>query len=351
MADTMIPEGHGKAEAMRTYLSRGGGLTKLGRYRSGPMKGMTVQQAQTAFEQHWATVGNDVKEKYAGIARNSLAPSEDPNAGKTESSAEMQKRQRDNRMGYYQRTGQAGETIPRPAQTTAPAASAGGSTPAPAPSPTSQPAGSGIPGAARRGGASPSGIAGRQTTGASPSAGITIPSQSPSIPRPSSPAPSSGPGSLAEREMQRRKDAINAAPTGAPVVSNPGKGINRLTGLPFGYQAGDKLPDGADPAMQKRAADSVTRQQTASGVSAAKMLVPDQIPKPPSVEQRAADEMRRQAEINRNPSKVNPDDPAKFFTGKTKPLDELVNRQPSIPRPGSRPVSGGIPRPKFASIR
>jgi hypothetical protein len=43
-----------------------------------------------------------------------------------------------------------------------------------------------------------------------------------------------------------------------------------------------------------------------------------------SVEQRAADEMRRQATINRNPSTVNPDDPKKFFTGKVKPLTQLV---------------------------
>lgn len=70
------PEGRGRAEAMRTFLARGGGLTRLGRYRHGPMKGKTVQQATSMFEDSWSKASGDVKDKYATRSRDVLAPSE-----------------------------------------------------------------------------------------------------------------------------------------------------------------------------------------------------------------------------------------------------------------------------------
>ena len=51
------------------------------------------------------------------------------------------------------------------------------------------------------------------------------------------------------------------APTGYAGPTAPR--INRLTGLPFGYQPGDKLPDGASPAMQSAAAGSARNMEAA----------------------------------------------------------------------------------------
>jgi hypothetical protein len=86
MTETLIPEGRGKAEAMRTYLARGGGLTRRGGiYRSGPLKGMTQAQAEVDFENKWQTVDGRVKDKYANRANNVLAPSERKIAGVTPS--------------------------------------------------------------------------------------------------------------------------------------------------------------------------------------------------------------------------------------------------------------------------
>lgn len=93
------------------------------------------------------------------------------------------------------------------------------------------------------------------------------------------------------KEGMKNKIAMDKAPTGAPVIAQApdtikertnektGKKekyrvqnfntvdddggkvkINRLTGLPFGYQPGDKLPAGADTAMANRADQSVRRQ-------------------------------------------------------------------------------------------
>lgn len=72
----VIPEGRGRAEAMRTFLARGGTMTKSGVFRSGPMKGKTIDQAKTMFEDRWASVDGRVKDKYAARARDVLSPSE-----------------------------------------------------------------------------------------------------------------------------------------------------------------------------------------------------------------------------------------------------------------------------------
>jgi len=72
-----VPEARGKAAALDTWLAQGGRPVRLsGKFRAGPMKGMTYDQAKQAFEEKWATVGDAVKEKYAGRSNTDLAPSE-----------------------------------------------------------------------------------------------------------------------------------------------------------------------------------------------------------------------------------------------------------------------------------
>ncbi|TXH18311.1 MAG: hypothetical protein E6R03_02475 [Hyphomicrobiaceae bacterium] len=104
--EAVQPEGRGRAEAMRTFLARGGGLTKLGRYRSGPMKGKTVQEATTMFENRWAGASGEVKDKYAARARDILSPSEKREAGigtpaPPKTAAKMYADQKASRMAYY----------------------------------------------------------------------------------------------------------------------------------------------------------------------------------------------------------------------------------------------------------
>jgi len=95
-------------------------------------------------------------------------------------------------------------------------------------------------------------------------------------------------GGLAARELAARKAAMESSPTGGRVmeydrrevsVKNPDgttgtatgrffptvqdgdvkQKVNPLTGLPFGHQAGDALPSGADAAMQERGVQSQRR--------------------------------------------------------------------------------------------
>jgi hypothetical protein len=131
--------------------------------------------------------------------------------------------------------------------------------------------------------------------------------------------------------------APEAAPTGRPVMGDAPKGVNRLTGLPFGYQPGDSTA-GMDPQTTQRANDSQTRQSVNAAGAPPPLATVVQPPRPTALQQsqinrprtvtggvegRAADEMRRQAEINRNPGKVNPPG---LVLGKRKPLDQLVSR-------------------------
>ena len=143
-------------------------------------------------------------------------------------------------------------------------------------------------------------------------------------PAPTAPIQPMGPPASA------KTPATPAAPYGQPVIGGSAPKVNRLTGLPFGYLPGDST-EGMDAAMKERADASTARMNS---VAPPPRAIPVVTPaRPPSVEQRAADEMRRQAAINANPSKVNPDDPKKFFTGRVLPLDQLNN-------PAKAPSSG-----------
>lgn len=93
-----VPEGRGRAEAMRTFLAQGGGLDRSGRYRKGPMRGKTVQEATTMFEDRWAGASDGIKDKYAARARDILAPSEKREAGVTVATPQRNLGQQGNRM-------------------------------------------------------------------------------------------------------------------------------------------------------------------------------------------------------------------------------------------------------------
>lgn len=97
------------------------------------------------------------------------------------------------------------------------------------------------------GGTSPSGIQGRQGTGASPSAPVAVRNQV---------AANAGVPAV----MPDQAAAPMPAPTqvAAPPVARPK--INSLTGLPFGYRPGDAV----DPAQAAAAAESVSNQGSAT---------------------------------------------------------------------------------------
>ena len=243
MTETLIPEGRAKAEAMRTYLARGGGLSRArGVYHSGPMRGKTQAQAEMMFEDHWQRVGSGVKEKYAKRANNVLAPSErliaglNPVGSQTEiTPVSVQKRQ-------TQLGDKDGNGIPDMIQRI-PGVNPSTGTASPAIRPQ---------------------FSGRSTTGASPSAMPVSPTPAPIMPTNS--AHNAGGvradlSPLAQREMQKRKSAVDSAPTGRPVMSDAdaaaastatGGRVSVLTGLPMGFAPGDALPVGASPEMVKR---------------------------------------------------------------------------------------------------
>lgn len=294
------PMAGGKAEAMAAFLASGGAMRGGGRsgrggaYTKGPLKGKTIDEAKQMFEQRWATAPPAIKDKYANRAgMGAFAPSEKIQIGAIkptptnaslnaalpgERAPQMYARQRAERMR------EAGENpgtpAPSPAKTDvaaeakrqrddemAKASAAMNAKGAPAQTPEQ------VGAEARRlmnGGATP------QST----------PTLSPPTPSPASP-PAVGVqpmSSLAQREFNRRTAAAAATPTGVPVISQsqadaykgPKMGsVNRLTGLPFGYQPGDKV-EGADAAMQARADQSVARQQIAESKAA-------MAPKPPQL--------------------------------------------------------------------
>lgn len=85
-----------------------------------------------------------------------------------------------------------------------------------------------------------------------------------------------------QEELQRKAAALLEAkkntPTGEALMSEKdakdfspelGPKINRLTGLPFGYRAGDELPKNTANVTAKRAAESVARQEAAPSEAAA----------------------------------------------------------------------------------
>lgn len=86
--------------------------------------------------------------------------------------------------------------------------------------------------------------------------------------------------SLARGEVRKRLAANIQAPTGVPVLDrettayagpNSSTKINRLTGLPFGYQPGDVI---TDPTMKARADQSVTRSQITDSKAAMALVSP-----------------------------------------------------------------------------
>lgn len=438
MNETLIPEGRGKAEAMRTYLARGGGLGKDGKYRSGPMKGKTQAQAEIEFENHWQTVGSGVKDKYAARANNVLAPSEKSAMGLTpapKTAADIQR----SRMASYGFEKTADGTVQRigtPAPMKQPVSSAPTTNPA-----ATSGAGRGTPikpigtdaerakvaqmvqegegyatadmgmggwgaGVAMRAAESikraedpvtvPREMAQKRDEAAKVEAqkqadakkqaefmakqqaeasrlGVRVPSSpkpapaAATAPAPQRPTPMPTAGStvtngMATDERMHAQGKTNSgttpvskapkpsaipAPTGA-TIGKPSR-INSLTGLPMGFSPGDST-DGFSPEMKALADASVGRMNSAPAIPKAKVVgPPPTVAKaPPTVEQRAADEMRRQAAINANPSTVNPDDPKKFFTGRTLPLDQLVKRPKTqgIGTPAPAPVAAS--RVKFA---
>ena len=83
--EEVVPMARGKAQAMQTYLATGGGK-KAARgestrgpgtvFKKGKLRGMTQEEAEADFESKWQSVDGSIKDKYAGIAKNSLSPSE-----------------------------------------------------------------------------------------------------------------------------------------------------------------------------------------------------------------------------------------------------------------------------------
>lgn len=294
------PEGRGKAEAARAFLAQGGGKTgdvgtrtkgrsaglPLGykrtrggqvtykgrvvkgdiaapgqRFLTGPMRGMTQNEAESAFEKKWAGASDAVKNKYAAKAGMDgvLAPSE---------KAQYEKAQYQPKI--------AGTTpTPAPAQAT-PAAKAPAPVAGQAPAPSSPIASKVV--------APPAPAAAAGTASAAPPAmpytlpdarrddeariksmtsGTEVAATPATAAMPEKPV-TPGLSPLAQREIAKRQAAVDATPTGRIINPAPPAGINRLTGLPMGYQPGDKQEVGGPVIDQKLAAESVKRQEIAS---------------------------------------------------------------------------------------
>ncbi len=223
MNETVVPEGRGKAEAARTFLATGGGLRSRGgtrqsgfRYTKGILKGKTKEEAQSMFEDRWAGASGAIKDKYAKRGSNAgvLAPSEmaemKPQAG----------------VEYGTRT-ISGVSKPGPADIS------------------------------------------KKPDSMQP--GTSSVMQGP--PSSAAPAPSNTPGNTPRQKADiseiLNRGATNPVtmrgtnpPVAAPALKKPT--INSLTGLPMGFRPGDKLPDGSDGVMQKRADESLARQTEAS---------------------------------------------------------------------------------------
>ncbi|MCB1134014.1 MAG: hypothetical protein KDN05_23040, partial [Verrucomicrobiae bacterium] len=255
-AETMIPASPGKGEAMRTFLARGGGLNALGQYRSGPMKGMTVGQAQSLFESKWSGASGAVKDKYArraGDPKQVLSPWEREQQGidRKEPASAMYARQKQSRKAFYSRVN-GSRPAPPASRETVPAQSYENRNAIPdviqrpsqsVPAMLSRPTDSEVVSASRPAWRGPSGNVGAST----PAKSVTPGGQ------PLSP--------LAQGEIAKRKAAVGGTPTGRMAISDKdaatasrgtGTRVNPITGLPFGHMPGDSLPVGADPAMLNR---------------------------------------------------------------------------------------------------
>ena len=390
-----VPENRAKAAAFDRWMAQGGRPgRKSGKFLTGPQKGMTYDQAKQRFEGMWAGASPEVRAKYdARVKASDAMPPAAPAPAKPP--GQMYADQKKNRMGYYSRINGV-TAAPPPAsakKTVNPAATSGAGRGKPIGTPEERAKVSqmvaeggdyatafvGVPGTVpteafqdmgmraaaaydrmQQDNATPHLAGVRDEKAAADKAaadrqaaakvaevkamqekqvkderarlGLADPAPAPSpvaatpapAPAPSAPIQPMGPPATA------KTPATPAAPYGQPVIGGGAPKINRLTGLPMGYRPGDST-DGMDAEMKGRADASTARMNSATPPPRAIPVVTPA--RPPSVEQRAADEMRRQAAINANPSKVNPDDPKKFFTGRVLPLDQLNN-------PAKAPSSG-----------
>jgi len=74
----------GKARAMSILMAEGGAIKtdkKGARYQEGRLKGMHVEQARALGEKMWNSASDAVKNKYAMMAANDVAPVERGNGG------------------------------------------------------------------------------------------------------------------------------------------------------------------------------------------------------------------------------------------------------------------------------
>jgi hypothetical protein len=328
VANPTVPEARGKAAALDAWLAQGGQPFRgSGKFKKGPFKGKTIDEARAQFERMWATAPDSIKNKYASRSlKTDLAPIEreaaqakppvqkaaapqaaagpsfeqltdpaqqfqaigtdlnqdgqitdaDAQANAAAYDADLANRVKNSPaakaaravgkfiadMGPMQLPNQAPPAAATPPATVNPAAAdapfvgppappeattpptplapaaaepfvgppaPAGTIPAteapyvPLPPPATQMGGRG-----RVGGTSPSGIAGRQGTGASPSAPVAVRNQV---------AVNAGVPAV----MPDQAAAPMPAPTqgAAPPVARPK--INSLTGLPFGYRPGDEV--------------------------------------------------------------------------------------------------------------
>jgi hypothetical protein len=309
------PEGRGRAMALTTYLSRGGGLVKNRKgvevYADGPMRGMTQAQAEADFENKWAGASGAVKDKYSRKAGPDgvLSPSEKEQYQTVATPAMPATNSlTDRRMGATPGSETVMENVPTPTPKPAinPAATPVGAAPTPSPAPIANI--NDLPTDERM-----------RAQGKTNAGGVPV---------------VKAPKQTALNRQFPGIEAKVATPSQAPIAAPKapaGPKVNSLTGLPMGYNPGDVVA----PQFADAAAASVARQRSVPATTPAMRTVPEldrsAINRPRTVttgvEGAANREMKRQAGINANPSTVNPDDPKKFFTGRTLPLDQLVKRQ------------------------
>jgi len=106
-----VPQARGKAAAFDRWLAQGGKpFQHSGKFKQGPMKGLTYDQAKQKFETMWATSPDSIKEKYASRAgdQTALAPSERTAQGigtpvPKQAAGTLAADQQKSRMAYYTR--------------------------------------------------------------------------------------------------------------------------------------------------------------------------------------------------------------------------------------------------------
>lgn len=295
------PEAAGFALAQDRLLAQGGPMKKPKRgmigetFTKGPLKGKTIDQANMMARQKWSQSSPQLRDGYANSARKGMmSPTEQAEDARRQ--REATSRSQSTRGPLTRPTTNAslnaalpGETGPqmyarqRNERTAKP--------PATPQSPLTRPTGAATNDENARAQAmlnealendkyatasvgnytSMEAAIGKQkasTPAGSQPAAPQSPLQRPTIPS-AAPAPAAL-SPMAQAELDKRRAAASAAPTGQPVVSNPGQGINRLTGLPFGYQPGDAVQ--GDAAMKGRAAQSVSRQSIAESQAASRQM-------------------------------------------------------------------------------